>query len=362
MKSIIKSMFLLIIFVLFITGNVSGGQRRDDSDGTIDDRFVDYTDYKDRMPTDLYRGINVGNALDAPNEGEWGWTLKEEYFEIIKNAGFDHVRVPIRWSNHALKTPPYTITQSFFDRVDWAINNILSRGMTAVINMHHYNELFQTPVAHKERFLEMWSQISTHYKDYSDKLYFEVLNEPNTNLSPALWNQYLAEVYNIIRQTNTDRYIIIDTALWGNYNGLQSLKIPVNDSKIIVSIHLYVPWEFCFQGVTFIEPPPPTGIKWRGTTSEKKLIYDVLNNIVQWSKDHNNVPIWNGEYCVHHWADMKSRVYWTRFVTREAEKRGIANTIWSFHKSDSAGLYDPDSGKWKELLLNAVIPISSVFK
>jgi endoglucanase len=51
----------------------------------------------------LGRGINLGNALDAPKEGQWGVMLKEEYFKIIKDAGFNSVRIPIRWSAHALK-------------------------------------------------------------------------------------------------------------------------------------------------------------------------------------------------------------------------------------------------------------------
>ncbi len=32
------------------------------------------------------RGINLGNALEAPREGQWGVTLKEEYFAAIKAA------------------------------------------------------------------------------------------------------------------------------------------------------------------------------------------------------------------------------------------------------------------------------------
>lgn len=44
----------------------------------------------------LGRGVNFGNALEAPNEGEWGVTLKSEYFDLIKNAGFTSVRIPIR--------------------------------------------------------------------------------------------------------------------------------------------------------------------------------------------------------------------------------------------------------------------------
>src|SRR5688500_8874714 len=35
----------------------------------------------------LQRGINMGNMLEAPNEGEWGLTVQEEYFDLIKEAG-----------------------------------------------------------------------------------------------------------------------------------------------------------------------------------------------------------------------------------------------------------------------------------
>src|SRR4051812_1424479 len=67
------------------------------------------------------RGINLGNALEAPKEGEWGLTLEEGYFEAIKKAGFDSVRIPIRWSAHAKAESPYTIDPRFFERIDWAV-------------------------------------------------------------------------------------------------------------------------------------------------------------------------------------------------------------------------------------------------
>ena len=44
----------------------------------------------------LQRGINLGNMLEAPNEGEWGLRVQEEYFDLVKEAGFDFVRLPIR--------------------------------------------------------------------------------------------------------------------------------------------------------------------------------------------------------------------------------------------------------------------------
>src|SRR5574342_67423 len=54
----------------------------------------------------LGRGVNFGNALEAPNEGDWGVTLKSEYFDLIKNAGFNSVRLPISWSTHVSANPP----------------------------------------------------------------------------------------------------------------------------------------------------------------------------------------------------------------------------------------------------------------
>jgi aryl-phospho-beta-D-glucosidase BglC (GH1 family) len=42
----------------------------------------------------LARTVNISNALEAPNEGEWGVTIKDEYFQIIHDAGFTAVRRP----------------------------------------------------------------------------------------------------------------------------------------------------------------------------------------------------------------------------------------------------------------------------
>ena len=44
----------------------------------------------------LGRGMNIGDALEAPREGAWGVTLKAEYFQAIRDAGPSpgHPRVP----------------------------------------------------------------------------------------------------------------------------------------------------------------------------------------------------------------------------------------------------------------------------
>ena len=88
----------------------------------------------------LARSVNLGNALEAPNEGDWGVTLQAEYFQLIKDAGFTAVRIPIKWSGHASPNFPYSIMPSLFSRVDWAVEQAIRKGLAVVINIHHYDE------------------------------------------------------------------------------------------------------------------------------------------------------------------------------------------------------------------------------
>jgi endoglucanase len=75
----------------------------------------------DGMSCRLGRGISFGNALDALREGDAGLRLREQYFAEVRDAGFDTVRLPVRWSAQAEKSSPYTISPALFERVNWAI-------------------------------------------------------------------------------------------------------------------------------------------------------------------------------------------------------------------------------------------------
>ena len=86
------------------------------------------------------RGINLGNALEAPTPGNWGVTIKPTYFEIIRNAGFNHVRIPVRFSAHTSQTAPYSIEPKFLNMVDNIINQGLETGLTVILDLHHYDE------------------------------------------------------------------------------------------------------------------------------------------------------------------------------------------------------------------------------
>lgn len=302
----------------------------------------------------LGRGVNLGNALEAPKEGEWGVTLQEEYFSLIQAAGFDSVRIPIRWSTHASQTAPYTIEAAFFERVDWAVDQAIGNNLQVVINMHHYEEIFKDPAAHEERYLALWEQIAEHYQDYPDSLVFEILNEPNNKLTGPLWNDLLVKALAVVRQTNPERNVIIGPAEWNSLEKLSDLRLPEDDRHILVTFHYYQPFHFTHQGAEWADGSEAwLGTTWTGTPAQEKALKRDLDLAAGWA-EKNNRPLYLGEFGAYSRADMDWRARWTEAVARQAEERGMSWAYWEF--CAGFGVYDPQLKIWINPLLNALLP------
>ncbi len=305
----------------------------------------------------LGRGVNLGNALEAPNEGDWGVTLKSEYFDLIKSAGFNSVRIPIRWSAHATATAPYAIANSFLQRVDWAIEQALARQLAVVINIHHYEEIMLNPASHEERFLAIWRQLASHYQNYSGDLFFELLNEPNGLLTSDLWNQYLQEAITAIRQTNPGRILIVGTANWYSINSLTTLTPPADDRNLIVAVHYYNPFQFTHQGAEWVPGSDAwLGTRWSATPAERQAIQRDFSAAASWGAT-NNRPLNIGEFGAYSKADMASRALWTEYVARIAETNGMSWHYWEFIAG--FGVYNSTMNDWNYPLLYALIPKTS---
>jgi endoglucanase len=305
----------------------------------------------------LGRGMNLGNALEAPNEGDWGVKIQSEYFDLLKSAGFNSVRIPIRWSSHTTANPPYAIATSFLQRVDGVIEQALARQLAVVINIHHYEEIMLNPAAHKERFLEIWKQLATHYRNHSGDLFFEILNEPNGLLTGDLWNQYLQEAIAVIRQTNPGRILIVGTANWYNISALGTLALPAVDRSLIVAVHYYNPFQFTHQGADWVPGSDAwLGTRWTATLAERQAVQRDFSEAAGWGVA-NNRPLNIGEFGAYSKADMSSRARWTEYVARTAEANGMSWHYWDF--ISGFGVYNGTANDWNYPLLYALIPRTS---
>lgn len=300
----------------------------------------------------LGRGINLGNALEAPDIGAWGITLEEDWFELISQAGFNSVRIPIRWSAHTSEEAPYTIDESFLEYVDWAIEQSLKNDLMVIFNIHHYEEIFDNPAQEKDKFLSIWEQISLRYKDQPAEVLFEILNEPHGNLTADLWNQLLPLGLEQIREHNPNRTVVIGAAEWGGINGLLKLDIP-DDGNLIVTVHYYEPFQFTHQGAEWVEGDADAwlGTTWDGTPEETAAVETHFQTIVDWGEERG-VPINIGEFGAYSRADSPSRGRWTAAIVSFALKNDMSFHYWEF--ASGFGIYNPNNGAWDIELLNGL--------
>ena len=302
----------------------------------------------------LGRGINMGNCFEAPSEEEWGNPWKPEYFQIISSLGFDHVRLPVRWEPDArsLAIAPYTINPTFLNRIQQVVDTALKYKLHIIVNMHHHEALYENPSAQKDRFLSQWSQIANHFKDHSDSLLFEVLNEPHGNVSADVWNEYFADALAEIRQTNPTRVVLMGVAEYGGLGAIGKLQLP-DDEFIILSPHYYNPFNFTHQGAEWVGPDADAwlGTEWNDTEADRETVESEFSFALQFSET-NHIPIHVGEFGAYSKADIASRERWTTFLARWFEEKNMSWAYWEF--SAGFGIYNPATDELLNPLVDAL--------
>jgi endoglucanase len=336
----------------------------------------------------LRRGINFGDAMDAPNEGEWGWMLSASDFKTVREAGFDHVRVPMRISAHAGNVPPYKLEGRFARRMDWVIDQALSNDLGIIIDLHHYEPMMRDPNAHADRLPALWSQIATRYRGLPAAVVYEILNEPTGELTAEIWNPILGRTIAEIRAIDPTRTLIVEGAHWASARDLRdTLAVPAGDPNIVASFHMYAPMYFthqgfpwmprhyCTPGVVFPGPPaspiePCTAAR---EFPESREFFDRYNtepaatnpggpaaiieqmDMAKAFADRTGLRVYLGEFGAGTNADLASRARWTRVARTEAERRGFGWGYWDYSRNFAAYVMLPFSGRWIPEMRSALL-------
>lgn len=295
------------------------------------------------------RCINMGNGLEAPIEGEWGYRFRQSDFAKIKAAGFDTVRIPIKWSAHAQNNPPFTIDPQFFARIDEVINWGLGAELNVIVNVHHYDELYENPGIHEPRLVAIWAQIANHFKAKPKNLMFEIINEPREKFSGGRVNRVQAEALAQIRKTNPNRTVIFTGDEWGSLGGMRNLHLP-DDPNLVATVHYYNPFEFTHQGASFIEVPPPPGREWPLAGEPELLRRDIAKVVAFGNRVH--APVLLGEYGVTNEVPMRLRAAWTFDVTRALKAANIPACYFNF--ASGFATYDLQNESWNKPLIDAL--------
>jgi len=300
----------------------------------------------------LGRGVNILGYDPIWRSRERG-RFRSEYFQKLKTAGFDSVRINLHGFRQMRETNQWALPESWFAVSDWAVAQATRVGLNVILDLHEFTVMGNDPERYKPRLLAFWEQVGKHYESAPASVYFELLNEPFGKLTPELWNEYFSEVLAVVRETNPNRTVIVGPGQWNQIARLPELRLPAADRNLIVTIHFYEPFPFTHQGADWTGQKDKLGVDWTGTAEEMAALNEAFDKANAWSKE-NQRPIFLGEFGAYERAPMAARARWTGAVARAAEARGWSWAYWQFD-SDFV-LYDVKQDSWVEPILGALVP------
>ncbi len=295
------------------------------------------------------RCMNMGNALDAPKEGEWGHVIQEDSFRNVKEAGFDTVRIPVRWSAHTGGAPDYKIDERFFARVDEVLGQALSQDLNVILNIHHFEDLNESPEENFPKFIALWSQIAPRYADLPERVYFEVLNEPNGNLQGDIMRKILTAGFHKIRETNPTRILILGGEEWSGINSLPSIP-NINDKNQVYTFHYYDPFKFTHQKAGWTDLKNSGVVRW-GSRQDKQELKAAADYAKKAQADLG-IPLFLGEIGAYEQAPYEDVVAYTGATRKAFEEAGISWCVWNF--TATFPFYDSETGAWDLQKLGAL--------
>ena len=295
-------------------------------------------------------GINV-NGL----EGDWSYKRAmsilsdETTYENIKRQGFDHIRIPIDFRLIYSES-----TKSFNEKEIAKIDNVLDlvekSGLYATIDFHGWYDITPRDKAAKETFLTIWGLVAERYKDRSELISFELMNEPGMKLmSIKEHNDLQAEAIAVIRKTNPERLIICAAPDGNQPWTLKDLVLPEGDKNLAVAVHIYHPGDFTHQGFTWAGRPANVQVRL-DEKGYKELMWNI--NETQKFIDETGIPVILNEFGLNlSLADREDSAKYLGSLTSFCQKNGIPWTYWQYH-DDHMGLYH--RGRWDVEAMDAL--------
>jgi len=366
------------------------------------------------MVKKMGRGINIGNVLSAPIEGNWAPVLFEQYFIDVKNAGFKNVRIPMDFygdrtqgttsvysgeantsASYNGSISDYIVDEDYLDRIEQVVNWSLNLGLVTIIDIHgaqlkseflntfsSSNSAFTDPTSAKrtadiEKFKAIWLAIANRFKNYSEDLLFEVVNEPYFEMNATELDTLNTLIIDAIRSTgenNLTRNIIITGGGENSYQAPLQISDAViaYDSYLIASFHYYQPFSF-----TSSSTETYNDFNW-GSQSDKGIVDEHFEAVKSWS-DSKNIPVTLGEFGADNENGLNyntgvygtfggpinaDRVEFHRYISEQAINRGFSFSVWdagnkstkSIHlRTDNSSTNNSIAGTWVEDVRNALL-------
>lgn len=308
-----------------------------------------------KIKSDLSKGVNISFLEQywlAPDL-QFQTSLEPKLEEIAK-AGFKTIRLPVAF-DHYMPDNYAALDNGILSKLQMIYTKCKQLNIKLVI-VYHYGKLTNENIySENDRIIRIWKQvIKSMIDDSPDNLFFELYNEPTTDMD--IWKSSATTLVRELRKEDANRIFIIGGA---NYNGISELlhmgKLDVDDGKILYTFHFYEPYIFTHQGAdwtaekTFITgfPYPYKARKMPGlynAPSDSQLYKDYLRypkeatyeylyeriKAISKEAERLNLPLICTETGVIKFADKKSRSAYLRDITSIMKEFNIPIILWDY--------------------------------
>jgi endoglucanase len=330
---------------------------------------------------EVFRGTNIAHWLSqSRNRGiERETFFTREDVLAIAEMGFDHIRLPIdeeqMWDEQGNRNED--AFQLMTNCIDWcAETNLRVIVDLHILRSHHFNaeeKPLWTDPAEQEKFYDLWRDLSATLSVYPNSLVaYELMNEAVAD-DPELWNNLVANAVKALREIEPYRTIVIGSNRWQSVGTFDELKVPANDTNIILSFHFYEPfllthWNASWTGLRDYEGPVhypgiiltqeefdalPEKMKeaakgWTGREFDKNWILDEWQKPIKKAKELG-LPLYCGEFGIITGPEKDDMLRWYQDMIDLFEENGIGYANWNY-KSGSFGLLDGEGNRREDFI------------
>lgn len=290
--------------------------------------------------------INIGNTFEVGKSVRLDRqsTISSADFVRIKAAGFDTIRMPVRWDQRSQDTPPYTVDPAWMKAVQTAVDQALAAGLNVILNSHHFEPIHTDPIGTQPWHTGVWSQIAPRFSAYPvDRLWFELENEPHGKFDDSNLRAVLDPALAVVRKTNPDRPVIYGGQNWSGVDSLATLTLP-DDPAVYPTFHYYEPFRFTHQGASWVTPDmPPPGRDYGGANDAVQLQRDVAK-VKAYTLRTGKIPFMGetGAYEKH--IPLAQRATYAKAVNDAFAGSGVGVCQWAY--KNTFPLYDKAEGIW----------------
>jgi len=316
------------------------------------------------IPAPFEKGVNFTNWLEhIPAEKVNENMFTKQDFLNAKKLGCDVIRLPIHFERFCFPGNHYEIPGKILKILDNVAAWAEEADIYVIFDFHNNcaADTF-TPPDIEDTLTPVWTQLAERYKNATDKLVFEIMNEPH-GIDIALWNDVIGRVFKVIRNIDRKHWIIVGGADWNSTAAMKTLP-DFQDDKVIYTFHFYDPHTFTHQGASWCHmervlglpfpydaekmpplPENPTEIEKNcfenyPVNGQLKKVTDCFDQYAAFSRERN-APVFCGEFGCFMTVPQELRINWYRIVAGLLAERGIARTSWDTTRASACSTTFP---------------------